>query len=156
MEKTKIDYYSKNMEAIEELLVHIKEFERYLKTTMNDVAKCIEFESYQTPTIKCSQWFTKGEHLFQDLLVHDIKVEDSIIAIDACLYPENYYIEIFLRKCGKKLLKNKTELNQFLINKTIIKNGNNLSSDRSVYRRDFSSLTDMVDALNEIIKKICK
>lgn len=52
MEKSRIDFYSKNQEAIEELFIHIKEFERYLKTVMDDVANRIEFESYKTASIE--------------------------------------------------------------------------------------------------------
>lgn len=147
-----IDYFSNNKTDIESFILDIKDYKVYLRSTMKMLAQKLNMSNQKN----CTQWYHRESNSLFDILVHDISIDDAVIAIDTVFCSEKYDIRIWLRKPGKSNLKNKTDLFEFLIKKGLDQSDLRNTQDRHVYDKDFLDQMDVVNKLNEIVNKLCQ
>lgn len=151
MNQDVLDYFAKNREEIESLMVDVKSYKVYLRETVTTLAERLNINNVKT----CKLYYYRESNALFDDLVLDISIDDAVIAIDTLFHSEKYSIRIWLRNPGKISLKDKSELSNFLVKKGFDQNDLVNKRDRHVYNKDFFNQQDVADKLNDIIKNLC-
>jgi hypothetical protein len=146
-----MDFFKDNQEDVEELLRVIVELRKELRQKVQDLGSNILYKNDQ-----CRQWFYRENYNLFDDLVHDITINDAIVAIDTTYSPSGWKIDIWLRKPGKKMLTNKYDLGIWLESKGISKTaiqGNDKS--RAVFHKELNKMEDTAIYLQDLVNKLC-
>jgi hypothetical protein len=154
---TKLDndlanFFNENLDDTQNLMKAINEMKKSLRQRVQDLGTRIIYDEN-----KCKQWFWRDNDLLLDDLVHDIYVDDAVVAIDANTYPVGWSIFIWLRKAGKNSLRNKPELATWLTSKGLPESDiSGEDQDRVIYSTKFDNEDETSICLQGILDKLCK
>ncbi len=144
-------FLNDNLEETQKLLKAINEMKKNLRQRVQDLSIKINYDEN-----KCKQWFWRDNNLLTDDLVHDINVDDAVVAIDTNDYPIGWTICIWLRKPGNSRLKNREELIEWLISKGIHKEDIIINDqNETVYSKKYSTSDDTAIHLQNLLDKLC-
>lgn len=152
MENDLTNFLSENLDDTQRFLKAINQMKKDLRQRVKDLSTRINYDEN-----KCAQWFWRDNVLLLDDLVHDINIDDAVIAIDTNTYPIGWDICIWLRKRGSNVLRNKEELANWLKNKGItIEDIYIKDQGRNVYHKKYENSDETVQHLQGLLDKLCK
>jgi PD-(D/E)XK nuclease superfamily len=145
-----LNYISTNLEDIEAFMKFTNDLKKNIKTKVETLSQVVNYKDKS-----CKQWFyTRNEDLGYDL-VHDISVEDSIVAIDTWYKPNIWKLSIWLRRGGRQLTS-KNDLSNWLVSKGVDDNDINIQdNNRNILVKEFQTMEEVTVYLNDLLEKLC-
>lgn len=150
MDNELIDFIDENIQDVEDLYSKLNDLKKVLRQRVQDLGKRMKYDDK-----KCKQWLWREDGRFVDDLVHDIHIDDAIIAIDTYAYPKGWEINIWLRKSNLIDLKNKDDLKAWLMQHGVPKEDIHVNQYRNVYKRKMDEVEAVAQDLQKLLMQLC-
>jgi len=145
------NFLNENSEETKMFLEAINVMKKILRQRVEDLSHRINYDES-----KCKRFFWRDNNPLSDDLVHDINVDDAVVAIDTFGYPVGWSINIWIRKKGSNL-KEKKDLVNWFISKGFSDEDINLdNSSKFTYSKEYSTADETAIHLQEILDKLCR
>lgn len=145
-----LSFINENKEEVEKIYMAVNDVKKELRQRVQALQGIVTYNDSL-----CKQWlWRENEHMMDDL-VHDIYIEDAIVAVDTNVYPVGWIIYIWLRRAGKSKLKNKQELADWLIGKGLPKDDIKIAQNRQVYEKKLNNTEEVAKQLQDLLNKLC-
>jgi len=146
------EFIVKNLDEVERLYKACNQFKKKLRQMVQDLGEMVSVDDKIY-----TRWFYRENDDLEDDLVHDIKVGEAVVSVDAFTSGSDWTISIWLRKPETRNLANNQTLADWLISKGI--SGVDImvkEQDRIVFLKKYITTNETAIALQEILDKLCK
>lgn len=146
-----LNFFKTNLSDIEDMVKAIKDIRKYFKYMTTYIEKNVDYNSMNKKFVR---WNCRDEDKLYDVLVHEVIYEETKIAIDTFITPENMGILIFLRRNNQGKIKSKDELRTWLVSIGI--NDSDLKyhpemQERLLYKNTTDDIEEIIKNLTQLL-----